>query len=939
MALLSEEMRWKSIEDYQSKDALYVRGRTQEKSKKRQGQSKSRSKSKTTEKDKRKCWNCGKMGHFKKDCRSKKVEKGKSSDDGGSSDTKPSNEDSGDLFLVASSLHACDSAWLIDSGASFHMTPHKEWFCEYEKCNGGDVYLGDNSTCKIIGHGRIKMRFKDGRIKTLPGVLHIPGLTRNLISVSKMNDAGVQVAFSKDNCKMVWGAMVLARGIRTGTLFKLEASVVTDECNSSVVLEEKKASDPTPTSAAMKTMLWHQRMGHIGEKGLRTLKVKGMVEGISECPLDFDFCEHCVFGKQTRVKFPMNATRSEGILHLIHSDVFGPVKVPSLGKSMFYVSFIDDFSRNTWVYFIQNKSEVFNKFKEFKALVENQTERKIKVLRSDNGGEYCSNAFEKFCKECGIERQKTTPYTPQQNGVAERMNKMLMDKCRSMLSGASLDRKFWAEAVATVCYLVNRSPTSALEGKTPQEAWTGYKLWNLESQKVVFSRNVIFRELKEIPEQEAKPEEDHVKIEEDESVSEFDVTTEDEPQRELQGEDLDEADEEPEDVEPENPILRRSDRLRRAPERYSPLDFHSTSVLSVLSVTDDEPKTVKEAFGSNERKFWKKAMEEEMESLYKNNTWDLVKLPPGRKQVGCKWVFKKKYNADGKIEKYKARLVAKGFSQVEGLDFGEIFSLVAKLHSIRFLLAIVAAFDLEIEQMDVKTMFLHGELEEEIYMTQPESFKIKGKEDLVCRLKKSLYGLKQSPRMWNQKFDRYVLRLGLERSKADPCVYFKHEGEYYVIIVLYVDDMLLIGNSKKLVSHVKSQLSSHFDMKDLGAAKFILGMEIKRDRVNRKLVLNQRKYLEVILQRFQMHESKPVSIPFPVGQNLSSEQCPKTEEEIEDMSQVPYASAVGSLMYAMVCTRLDIAHAVGVVRRFMSNPWKGTLDCGKENLQVPVWDI
>ena len=182
-----------------------------------------------------------------------------------------------------------------------------------------------------------------------------------------------------------------------------------------------------------KTMSRHQRLGHIGEKGLRILHGKGMVEGMSNSSLDFDFCENCVYGKQNQVSFPSGGKRTKQILELVHSDVFGPVKVPSLGKSVYYVSFIDDFSRNTWIYFLKKKSEVFDRFKEFKALVENQTEKKIKVLRTDNGGEFCSKEFEEFCKKCGIARQKTTPYTPQQNGVAERMNKTLMERERSML--------------------------------------------------------------------------------------------------------------------------------------------------------------------------------------------------------------------------------------------------------------------------------------------------------------------------------------------------------------------------------------------------------------------------------------------------------------------------------------------------------------------------
>jgi hypothetical protein len=177
-------------------------------------------------------------------------------------------------------------------------------------------------------------------------------------------------------------------------------------------------------------MMWNQILGHIGEKGLRLLHHKGMVEGMSNFSLDFDFCEHCVYGKKNWVRFPSSEMRTEGILQLIHSDVFGLVSVPSLGKFLYYVSFIDDFLRNTRIYFLRKKYEVFNRFKEFKALVESRIEKIIKVLRTYNGGEFYGNEFEEFCKKCGIARKKTTPYRPWQNGVAERMNRMLMEKAR-----------------------------------------------------------------------------------------------------------------------------------------------------------------------------------------------------------------------------------------------------------------------------------------------------------------------------------------------------------------------------------------------------------------------------------------------------------------------------------------------------------------------------
>jgi hypothetical protein len=212
-------------------------------------------------------------------------------------------------------------------------------------------------------------------------------------------------------------------------------------------------------------------------------------------------------------------------------------------------------------------------------------------------------------------------------------------------------------------------------------------------------------------------------------------------------------------------------------------------------------------------------------------------------------------------------------------------------------------------------------MEEEIYMKQPKGFAVKGNKELLCMLKNSMYGLKQSPRMCYKKFDTFMLGLGFTRNKVDHCVYFELIGDHIIYLVLYLDDMLLIGNEKEIIQDVKTWLSSKFDMKDLGAANFILGMEIKRDQENKKLWLNHKKYVETILQRFNTQECKSVMVPIVVGVKLSIDQCPKTQEEEEDMSRVLYASEVGSLMHAMVYTRPNIAHAMGVLRRY--KPGKG----------------
>ncbi|KAG8481839.1 hypothetical protein CXB51_027157 [Gossypium anomalum] len=306
-----------------------------------------------------------------------------------------------------------------------------------------------------------------------------------------------------------------------------------------------------------------------------------------------------------------------------------------------------------------------------------------------------------------------------------------------------------------------------------------------------------------------------------------------------------------------------------------------------------------------------------MESLHKNRTWDLVKLPKGKKAVRCKWVFKKKEGTLGVEEpRYKARLVAKGYSQIPGVDFTDVFSPVVKHSSIRALLGIVAMHDLKLEQLDVKTAFLHGELEEDIYMQQPEGFIVSEKEDYVYLLRKSLYSLKQSPRQWYKRFDSFMASHDFKRSSLDSCVYFKKNSNgSFVYLLLYVDDMLIAAKDKGEIRKVKAQLSEEFEMKDLGPAKKILGMEIPRDRKASKLYLSQKGYIEKVLCKFNMQSAKPVSTPLAAHFRLSSALSPQSVDEIEYMSHVPYSSAVGSLMYAMVCSRPDLSYALSAFGR------------------------
>ena len=264
--------------------------------------------------------------------------------------------------------------------------------------------------------------------------------------------------------------------------------------------------------------------------------------------------------------------------------------------------------------------------------------------------------------------------------------------------------------------------------------------------------------------------------------------------------------------------------------------------------------------------------------------------------------------------------MAKSYIQKEGIDYEETFSPVAMLKSIRILLAVAASLDYEIWQMDVKATFLNGSLEEDIYMQQPEGFIAREQEHMACKLQRSIYRLKQASRTWNIRFDQAITLYGFEKSPDEPCVYKRIQGTKVVFLILYVDDILLIGNDIEVLSSVKGWLQKQFDMKDLGEANYIRGIKLLRDRKNKVLALSQALYIDKILARFSMENFKKGTLPFRHGVHLSKEQSLKTLEQRERMSRIPFASAIGSLMYAMLCIMPDICYAVGIVSWYQSDP-------------------
>ena len=769
---------------------------------------------------------------------------------------------------------SCESGWIVDFRASFYATPHRSFLSSYKAGDFGTVRMGNSGASKIVGMSNIILETSIGCSLILKDVRHVEDFCYNLISTGRLDDEGYMNTLGNGSWKLSKGSLVVARGKKCCSLYKTQAKLCGGEVHT---IEGETSID-----------LWHKRLGHMSEKGIDVLVKKNVFPKLKGTHLNK--CVHCMLGKQIKFSFQKPPSRRKAnVLELVHTDVCGPMKKKTHGGASYFVTFIDDSSRKVWVYGLKTKDEVLGVFKNFHAMVERETGKKLKCVRSDNGGEYIG-PFEEYCKQYGIRHEQTVPKTPQQNGVAERMNRTIVERMRCMLSHAKLSRSYWGEALRTAVHVINRSPSKPLNGEVPEKMWSGkeatydhlrvfgcrafvhipkdertklddkarqcifvgyadekwgYKLIDPITMKVHRSRDVVFFEDQTIQDfvkgQELEAYVDDL-VDIDDPVGPMDnnasmgeqIEIDDDSDEEgnnlggNQGEDQvvhedlghdDEAQVEQvlepqaqvEQVQPQAPQaqqeVRRSTRVPKPTTRYSANEY-------VLLSDGGEPLCYEEALEDPHKEDWVVAMKDEMKSLYKNNTFKLVERPKGRKVLKNKWVYKIKQEDGNPKPRYKARLVVKGFGQKQGVDYDEIFSPVVKMTSIRVILGLAATMDLEIEQLDVKTAFLHGELEEDVYMEQPEGFEVKGKESKVCKLVKSLYGLKQAPRQWYRKFESFMTMHGYKKTSSDHCVFVQKFGpDDFVVLLLYVDDMLIVGQNKGRISKLKEDLAKSFEMK------------------------------------------------------------------------------------------------------------------------------
>ncbi|CAL5347060.1 unnamed protein product [Camellia sinensis] len=727
------------------------------------------------------------------------------------------------------------------------MTYDRELFRELDKTAISKVRIGNGAHIAVKGKGTVAIEGCTG-LKLISDVLYVPEINQNLLSVTQLLEKGYKVLFKDKNC-----VIKDTKGIE---VFKVQMK------GKSFALDLMKEEQAAVHKDDSNTVLWHKRLGHFHHAALLFMKKNNLVKGLPELEEEPPKCAACQYGKQTRLPFPQNkAWRATQRLQLIHTDV----------------------------------ADIFWKFK---AWVETQNGCKMQVIRSDNGTEYTFGKFNKFCEDTGIEHQLTAPYTPQQNGVVERKNRSIIEMTRFLLHDKGQPKKFWAEAVNTVIFLLNRLPTKALQKKTPFEAWSGYKpeLLNLKTFGCLcFSY---------IP--QVKRDKLDKKVESGIFVGYSSISKAYRiylPQS--------------------NKIIVSRDVQLFELDNWSWENDKKLEIHEENDDVDDEPVRGTKSLSD----IYQSCNEGGAKDVEKNQTWELVNRPKHKKAIGVKWVYRTKLDPDGSVNKHKARLVVKGYAQMFGVDFSETFAPVARLDTIRMLLALAAQKGWVIHQMD-----------------QLEGFAFQGQEEKVCRLKKALYGLKQAPRSWYSRIDAHLVNLGFEKSLSESTLYIKKADDEILVVSLYVDDLLVTGSSKELIDKFKEEMKDVFEMTDLGRMTFFLGMQVHQKQ--NEIFLCQHKYAKEILKKFNMQECKPTATPM----NQKEKFC--KEDGAEKVDERLYRSLIGCLMY-LTATRPDIMHVVSLLSRYMHcaseihfqaakrilRYVKGTIDSGIRFSQVKNFNL
>jgi hypothetical protein len=864
-----------------------------------------------------------------------------------------------------------EQPWYLDSGANHHITSKLENLSLQQPYKGDEnVTVGNGGGLQIENTGSSLVSTSKSKFR-LHNILHCPHASSNLLSIQKFcrdNHCFFILIATCFVIKDMFTKDILLQGPSEAGLYpiylkQLQSNKVKSKA---AFLSSNQFLSHFSAFLGVTTPLdvWHSRLGHPAESVVHQLLQKSLLPYSGSVKLN-KLCDSCQVSKSKKLSFPTSTRISTHPLELIHSDVWTS-PIVSIGGCKNYVVFIDDFSRFSWLFPLHKKSEVLSCFIKFKNLVENFFSCRIKQLQTDNGGEYVSTMFKNFTNMNGILHRLTCPYTSEQNGISERKHRHITEtglyfKLFQKHPDYSVLKNF-----GCICYPLLRPYTShKLDFRSKRcifigysSSQKGYRCLDPKDNRVYISRHVIFDEF-QFPARDtpASPQlatetpiglaippppgilssshlnttlsDNHLNSPISPAHIHSDLVVENNispghPPSEFA---IDSNSNSPisphttSDLLSSSPVVAqpqpcrmvtRSQTNSLTPKIYPNFQLYSSTKYPLQALTSItlplEPKTYTQTV---KNQCWLDAMRAEYDALLSNKTWTLCPRPSHKKVVRNKWVFKLKQKSDGSIDRYKARLVSKGFDQEEGMDFNETFSPVIKLATIRLVLALAVHFGWFIHQLDISNAFLHGFLEEEVFMEQPKGFEDAVFPDHVCHLHKSLYGLKQAPRAWFMRLSQALLDLGFSGLAVDTSLFHYHHNSVQVFVLIYVDDILVTSNSSYTIVTLISQLKCEFAVKDLGPLTYFLGIHVTRGQHD--LFLSQTKYITDLLHSTKMEGAKPASTPCTSGGKLSR----FDGDPLADPTD--YRHMVGALQYCTL-TRLDIAYSVNQLCQFLHAP-------------------
>ncbi|GJX88737.1 putative ribonuclease H-like domain-containing protein [Tanacetum coccineum] len=754
---------------------------------------------------------------------------------------------------------------VIDSGCSRHMTWNMSYLTDYEEIDGGYVAFGGNPKGgKITRKGTIKTGNLD-----FENVYFMRELKFNLFSVSQMCDKNNSVLFNDTECivlslnfKLIDESQVLLRVPRKNNMYSVDLKNIVPK-RGLTFLFAKATSD--------ESKLWHRRLGHLNFKTMNKLVKGNLVRGLPSKLFENDqTCVACQKGKQHRASCKSKTENSISLpLHLLHMDLFGPTFVKSLMKKMYCLVVTDDYSRFTWVFFLATKDETSGILKSFITGIENLVDHKVKVIRCDNGTEFKNKEMNQFCEMKGILRQYSVARTPQQNGVAERRNRTLIEAARTMLADSKLPTTFWAEAVNTACYVQNRvkafrvfnSRTRIVEENlhirfsesTPNVARSGPDwLFNIDAliRIINYEPIVIGTQSNSFAGTKASDNAGQAK-EETEPVKDYillPLWTADPPfSQDLKSSHDDGSKPSSDDGKKVDEDPRKDINVVGEKTSIELLDDPNMLALEDISIFD----------------FSRDDEDDDVETDMNN--------------LGTKWVFKNKKDERGIVIRNKGRLVAQGYTQEEGIDYDEVFASVIK---------------------------------EEVYVCQPPGFDDPNFPDRVYKVEKTLYGLHQAPRAWYETLSTYLLDNEFQRGKIDKTLFIKRYKGDILLVQVYVDDIIFGSTNKELRNAFEKLMHEKFQMSSMGELTFFLGLQVQQKKDG--IFISQDKYVGEILKKFGFTEVKTASTPMETQKPLLK------DEDGEEVDVHMYRSMIGSLMY-LTSSRPDIMFAVCACARYQVN--------------------